>query len=247
MTTWLSRYMNEDPASVWRELVVLGDRVRDPAVLPDALSVAREAALRVRRNVEILSERWTNLGFRFGYAWAKKWADDEVHRAPPHLGQPGPQETAALARFEAEAGPLPLSLRAFYERMGALNFVGMPVKEEDPIWPHREELDPLQVDSFPSQLDWLLSEAGGERKVHVCPDHLHKFFISGVGSLMAPVPDAGADVVLTFEGEPLYWNEEPLFFMDYLREVILRRGGVGIVTLPGAALRLELLPGLQPF
>jgi hypothetical protein len=247
--TWLSRYREEPPAAVYRELAALGAEVRHPRVLPDALSVAREAAARVRRNVGRLSERWGALGFRFGYHWAGAWAEEEVRRAPPHLGQPNAEDMVALDRFESEVGPLSLSLRAFYEVVGAVNFVGAPEGEGRSPWPDRELLDPLQVDAFTPQLDYLLQADEGEedRQVHICPDEHHKFFISGCSSLMAPVPCPEMDVVLTFERDSVYWDGEPLYFMDYLRETILRRGGVGLVEEPPGTLREALVRDLLPF
>lgn len=243
--TWLERYRREDPSRVYRELVALGDGVRDPAVLPGALAVAREAAARIAIDVALLSERWQDLGFEFGYEWAGAWAAEEVLRAPPHLGEVGPDDLAALDRFEAEVGPLPLALRAFHERVGAVNFVGEPCEPESG-WPDQESLDPLQVEAFTPQLERLLA-SGGERALVVCPDFLHKFFLSGVGSLSVPVPAAGFDAVITFEGEPFYWNDEPLLFLEYLREVILRRGGIGLMDDPPRDLIRQLVPGLVAF
>ena len=246
--TWSDRYRGEDPAAVWAELAALGEEVRAPAVRPDARAVAAELAARVRRNVERLSERWRALGYTFGYAWAGRWAKSDADRSPPHLGAPNAADLAALDRFEAEVGPLPLALRAFYERVGAVNFVGdAPGGREGRRWPDIESFDPLQVVAFTPQLEALLESDAEPREVEICPDHLHKYFISGVGSIMARVPDPGADAVLTFEGEPLHWENEPLHFVPYLREVILRRGGIGLVEMPAKGLAKELTEGLEPF
>jgi hypothetical protein len=231
---------------VWKHLSDLGEAVREPKVFADAQAVAREAMARVRRNVEVLIARWQAAGHRFGYEWAGAWASDCVKKAPPLLWTSTPEDILALDQFEREKGPLPIVLRAFYEHVGAVNFVGTIAEG----WPDEEALDPLQVERFTPQLpDLLLGEVD---EVLICPDFLHKYFISGVGGETVRVPDPCFDPVLVFEGEELQWEGQPLRFGRYLREVILRRGGIGLTAgcnddAPDEDLLAALIKDLEEF
>ena len=104
-----ARYLAGEHEAVWRELAALGDGVRDPAVLDDARAVARETMQRVRRNVELVVTRLRAMGYRF---------------VQPAHEPPTPALLARLDTLEAQAGPLPLALRAFYEEVGAVCLMG---------------------------------------------------------------------------------------------------------------------------
>ena len=139
-----------------------------------------------------------------------------------------------------------MTLRAFYEVVGAVNFVGEPPK----AFPDREILDPLQIEPFGPQMPMLCS--GESSEVVLCADPLLKYFIGGVGPITLRVPDACFDPVLIFEGEGLKWNGIPLTLASYLREVILRRGGIGLIAGcnddgPDASLTASLTDGLTLF
>jgi hypothetical protein len=231
---WLNRYRDGEQFDVWQELTRLGGRVRGPKILPHARAVAREAMFRLRGAVERLIESWGAQGFEFGYGWAGEIHRERVAQAPPLLGSPRSEEIAALDRFETQIGPLPVSLRAFYEVVGAVNLVGAAPGLP---WPGREELDPLQIVPFGPQLPDLLD---GARSLVLCPDFLLKYFIGGVGPIYTRVPSAGFDAVLEFEGAPMKWQGvqplyfasegEPICLVPYLREVVLGRGGIGLIS-----------------
>jgi hypothetical protein len=238
-------YSQGNEAETWDWLCAL-DNVRETHHLYAARSVAREAMLRVRHNVELLIPRWEIAGHRFGYAWAGRWAADDVKRAPPLLARPDHVTLAALGRFEDARGPLPIVLRAFYEVVGAVNFVG----DVADGWPDREILDPLQVEDFVPQLPGLLQNETDQ--IVICPDHLHKYFVSGVGALSVRVPSTAFDPVLVFEDGDLEMDGRPLTFGRYLRYVVLKRGGIGLIAgynddAPDPSLIASLTCGLQPF
>lgn len=247
MTKFLERYLAGECEQVWDELYELGEEVRDPAYFDDAVAVARETMTRVRKNCEILIPRLQELGWRFGYDWAGKSAKGEIAAQPPLLGEPAP--TAILDKIEADNGSLPISLRAFYEVVGAINFVGTPFKRDN--WPGIEDgLDPLyiagisrafghtQTGDFDEEkgdfnyIDtgdtFVSSYAGG---VEIAPDFLHKFFISGVGSLYVKIPGSAADAPLMFEDEPMQYNDADYTFVRYLRNAM--KGG-GFLAFEGA-------------
>lgn len=60
--TYFERYKVGEHVEVWDELSALRGAVRDPALLPDALSVARATMDRVRVNVERLIARLSSHG-----------------------------------------------------------------------------------------------------------------------------------------------------------------------------------------
>lgn len=64
--TFFERYQAGEHEAVWAELIALGERVRDPAVLPDAEATARETMRRVKANVLRIEEGLRALGYRFG-------------------------------------------------------------------------------------------------------------------------------------------------------------------------------------
>jgi len=253
-------YSNGYESEVWEQLSDLD--VRDPQLFDVATSIARQAMLRVRHNIQLLIARWESAGHRFGYSWATGWAagvggklhyvdgrpglPDYIVNVPPLLAEPDQETLAALRQYEDVKGPLPIVLRAFYEVVGAVNFVGNVASG----WPDREILDPLQVQEFTPQLQGLLANVTDE--VIICPDHLHKYFVSGVGDLVVRVPSPTFDPVLRFEGGDLEWEGHPLTFGRYLRYVILKRGGIGLVAgdnddAPAPALVASLTEGLQVF
>jgi hypothetical protein len=246
MPTFHERYIAGEYEQVWDDMCSLGPDVRKPTYFDDAVAVARETMQRVRRNCEMLIPRLQGLGWRFGYEWAGDWAAEEVARQPPLLGEPTPVEV--LDNIEANNGLLPISLRAFYEVVGAINFVGRPF--DRPNWPGIQDgLDPLYIagveQAFGHQrFEWDEStsrvraiDTGNAYvtpwpgEVEVAPDFLHKYFISGVGSDYIEIPAAGADAPLMFEDGPLQIEDRDLTFVRNLRYAM--RGGGFLAFLPG--------------
>ena len=76
---------------------------------------------RVRRNCERLVARLQTLGYVFGTF------PDGTRRSytVDPLTPPSEQMRADREELEAEAGPLPLSLSAFWQEVGAVDLVGM--------------------------------------------------------------------------------------------------------------------------
>ena len=111
--SFLTRYRAGASVQVWRELLALGAQVRAPAFLEDAYAVALETMGRVRQNVEVVHERLQQLGYEF-------WVPGHVHVTP------SADAPAMLAEVERLRGPIPLSLKAFYEVVGSLDFRQSP-------------------------------------------------------------------------------------------------------------------------
>lgn len=104
-----TRYHAGEFVRVWGDLIALGAAVRSPRYREDAYAVALETMRRVRHNVEILHRRLLHLGYRFRYPQET-------------IAPPAADAAAVLADIEGMIGDLPLSLRAFYEVVGAVDF-----------------------------------------------------------------------------------------------------------------------------
>ena len=111
MASYLERYLQGHHVQVWRELVGLGDQVRSKPYYDDACAVAHETMQRVVRNVTSIHARLCELGYEF------QFPEDAVR-------PPIPPRIEEIAEFEREVGPIPLSLRAWAEVVGSVNFMG---------------------------------------------------------------------------------------------------------------------------
>lgn len=132
----------------------------------------------------------------------------EDYQVRAHI-PPGPDTGRHLEELEKLVGPIPLSLRAFYEIVGEVDLIG----RHETISP---EADPLVV--FP--LEAMLQcgdEITEEGRITIAPDHYHKANISGGAPYEIALPDARADADLLNE-------RHNLLFVDYLR-LVFHHGG----------------------
>lgn len=196
------RYMAGEHEKVWEEIIALGPSVREDPYAADALAVAYETMRRVERNVRTVTAQLRALDYKF---------TDEPHELP------GPKARRQIAQLEKRAGALPLSLRAFYEVVGAVNWIG----EHPSLAPRADSVapDPLVVFAVEDALaqcesGWL---EDGDCAIVIAPDDLHKSNTSGGPPYEIAVPDLNADGKLLNEGHDLY-------FVDYLR-MAFRFGG----------------------
>lgn len=232
---YLERYRGGEYERVWADLQALGPAVRREPHLSAAREVADETMCRVRRNCERLVARLRGRGFVFGRY------PDGTRRSPAGqpLTPPSAGDRADRGELEAEAGPLPLSLEAFWREVGAVDLVGM-----HSAWP--DGLDPLVVDPPAGALSWLQDteedEDGPGRFAALAPDELHKDNVSGGDPYGVRLPDPAADF-------PFLDERHGLLFVPYLRLAVLRWGG--FPGLDGRAVRFEplagLVDGLEPF
>ena len=132
-------------------------------------------------------------------------ADYEIRAHIP----PGPNAGRHLKELEKLAGPVPLSLRAFYEIVGEVDLIG----NHEAISP---EADPLVVFPVEAMLQ-CGEEIAEEGRIAIAPDRFQKADISGGAPYEIALPDARADAELL--------NEPHCpFFVDYLR-LVFRHGG----------------------
>lgn len=262
MPRYLERYLAGEHVQVWDELQALGERVREEPLLGDAFAVASETMRRVRHNLKLLIPRLEARGYQF-YADPTEYTPNRFGRytIPPRLAVPHEETRAHLETVERALGELPISLRAFYEVVGAVNLVGEPPvpESEDAAWLDLVDsdwydggwragavMDPLFVYGIASQYDDIVTgrrekdeDAGGTVMV-LYPDSLVKYDISGFVPVGIALPCPAMDVPLQFIGShpvPGPGHRVPFHFVEYLR-LTLRRGGFSGYGMPD----LETLP-----
>jgi hypothetical protein len=130
MATYLERYVTGEHKRVWDELWVLGERVREEPLYTDAFGVARETILRARHNIKVLIPRLKAIGYEFGYAWAKSLYPEGAYQHEMGRGGqfilPSADTADRLRELEGTVGLIPLSIRAWFEAIGEVDFVGRP-------------------------------------------------------------------------------------------------------------------------
>ncbi len=141
----LDRYLAGEHQEVWRDLLALGDAVREDPHAADALAVAYETMGRVEANVRTVSGRLTQLGF--------SKSDGPLH-APPRLSV-----DSQIRQLEKAAGTLPLSLRAFYEIVGAVDWMG----KHPQLSPPSRRCAPIPWSSFLSKRRWKTCSGAARR------------------------------------------------------------------------------------
>jgi len=210
MPSYLERYQNGEHEQVWAELTALSDQVRQEPLLSDALAVARETMSRVRENAERIISRLQSIKCDFDNS---QFAS--VGQQPP-TGNVNDQ----IAGLEAQAGPLPLSLRAWYEVGGAVDLIGFnaswTIAYADPL-----VIDPIEA-AFEVLREWQGDIADGIEDtgplcIPVGPEYVHKGGFSGGAPYQIEMPCAAADALLLNE-----WHDTT--FVSYLRECF-RWGG----------------------
>jgi hypothetical protein len=178
MSSFLERYERGENEQVWDELIALGAAVREEPLHADALGVARETMRWARHNIALLETRLRSLGYQFGYAWWDPDYRDLLEENAPPSGFAGPRSDVQrqLAKLDARVGPLPLSLRAWYEHIGAVNFVGMyPVE------------DPADPGGFTCYAQYVRSGARRQGRRFTqddCPHDLDPLFVDSLDSLL---------------------------------------------------------------
>jgi hypothetical protein len=235
------RYIAGEHEAVWRELVALGGEARSQAHAADALAVAYETMHRVDQNIRLLSDRLSALQYEF-VAPGQRGALFGLVKAKAHAPHtpPDPQAWDKIRELEeACEGPIPISLRAFYDVVGEVNLLGRhPV-----LAPEGSDLapDPLVVGGIDDALASIDAWDSDQQIIAVAPDALHKANVSGGDPYMIFVPAAVADAPL---------EEEPhdVTFVEYLRIAVRWGGFPGWEAAGSSPIELDRLRvGLLPF
>lgn len=199
---------------------------------------------RALHNVQILIPRLKALGYRFGSV-----QNGEFRRHLPYR-PPVRNLSNQVARLEKLAGPIPLSLKAFYEVVGGINLVGAAPFLVDLALAERHILpDALAVDSVELGLysvrEWKEIYDGNEPEepcaIWIAADEYHKDDTSGGPPYSINVPNAAADAWVENE-----WHET--MFVSYLRESFSCAGFPGLRRCAGGLPRMvkRLSEGLVP-
>ncbi|TCV78145.1 hypothetical protein [Sulfurirhabdus autotrophica] len=215
---YFDRYMRGEYEAVWAELTNLGAKAQQAEVFDDVRAVALETMRRVRENINTIVDRLAGHGYRFD-----QYPDGSP--IPYSFGpivQPSGELVAQVNEFENLAGAIPLSLRIFWETVGAVSLMGR-VPEG---WP--SYTDPLVVQPPDACIldfhDWRAAvEEYGENETGpfvaaIAPDMLHKDNVSGGAPYGFSLPNTAIDDVLMNE-------RHNLPFVPYLRLAILKWGG----------------------
>ncbi|HLZ56291.1 MAG TPA: hypothetical protein VKR06_05020 [Ktedonosporobacter sp.] len=259
MASYLERYLQGECIEVWAELVALDDQVRKEPIFSDAWAVARETMRRVRQNIEVLIPRLRALGYVFvhdqfprerGFSTQEL---DWIRGNPPVRTEPASDIVLKLDALEREVGLLPLSLRAFYQEVGGVNFVGW--------YEDQDVFDPLFVYAFDRGLvegpdedlpvysdDWADEYTEEEPPIReeyyqvvIAPNSYHKMNVSGGSAYAIRIPNATADAVVLNE-------KHQTTLVNYLRLCCLYAGFPALEMMPYSLtthldeLRRDMLP-----
>src|SRR5262249_11558766 len=136
--TYLSRYEAGEYEQVW--CAIRPRYWKDAQSGPffsGALDGARATMRRIRQHIEPLFPRLETIGLLVGYTWAETpsfnalGVRDPIEAEPPVLSPPMPDIQARCNRLDDSGPRLPLSVRAWYEVVGAVSVVGTPPR----TWP----------------------------------------------------------------------------------------------------------------
>jgi hypothetical protein len=223
--TYLERYLAGEYTQVWEELRRLdtGEVYKEP-LFSDMYGVAHETMRRVKTNIETLIQRWQTLEMEF--------ENPGMVLVPPE-----PELSHGFSRFEQEIGRLPLSIRAFWEIVGSVNFCGedftftrpgteLYYQSSDPLW-----IDPASMVMNDAMENFRLTTTGDSEKrpelaFRGCfaPDIYHKDDVSGGANpefQLTPGVDCGV-YETWYTGD-----DEGMPFVDYLRLSIAWAGYPG--------------------
>jgi hypothetical protein len=238
----LRRYQDGQREQAWSDMIALGSAIRSERYWGDAQAVARETMKRALHNVLLLIDRLEKLGFKFyapaaaGIQWqgpvgSRISTRDFLRHMPPDS-----ETTGELDDIERCFGVLPSSLRAWYEIVGGVEFLGdhpslagflglRPEVQGHEIYP-----DPLVV--FPPVYQFMSrgAEGSGLRKgtikrlpeegpelLEVSSSLVSKAGYGGGLPFQIRVPDPCADALLLRE-------RHGTSFLDYIR-LSFRWGG----------------------
>src|SRR5579859_2746545 len=208
---------------VYDELLAMQEQIYDPHIYKEALLVTREMMRRVRSNIEALIPRLHQMGylFRKGGFWDTFSPEGKARQEIeyPLFQPPTPETLEQVTLLEQLTGPLPLSLKCWYEEVGTVNLIGLFPANERGYGP---VLDPLYVESIAMVLQMVtrLMKIGGweeEPILLLAPDRFHKYGYSGAGAYTIALPCKAVDA--PFLDEP-----HQTTFVNYLR-ICMQWGG----------------------
>lgn len=176
-------------------------------------------------------ERVDALGRRLSALVARLHASGFVFDRPDAVF-PGPQPAAAaaIARIEAEAGPLPRALVLFWTCVGSVDLSGA-----HPDWPEPSGyLDPLIVYPPDVSLYELDDPRADGFEAVIAPDYFHKADVSGGAPYSVSVPALADD-------PPMNGTPDPQSFLEHVENALRFGGFPGLADCPDHAWPLHTL------
>ena len=200
---WLDRYRKGQQMEVWCEMQDLDAGIREPEILPFTIAIVRETMKRCRENIEKLFSSLKAANYPFEYP-------DEAFLPPPA------NVIERISELEKKVGIIPLSICAWYEIVGSVNFIADPESEWTEGYP-----DPVYVSDFDYIFEY--NEDNWNRysyKLSISPDDYHKADVSGGPSYKISVPNLSVDALLENE-------KRNTTFVDYMRIAFVSNGFPG--------------------
>jgi hypothetical protein len=222
MPTFLDRYLQGEYEQVWDDLYAQGEAIYQESLFHDAVAVAQETMLRVRKNIEQITARLYTIGYAFGTypdGHTKIFGYTQPHHTPKvNIGK-------EISEFEQLhcVGKLPLSLKLFWQIVGDVDWMGY-----HPLWPvYSDPLVVYPIDAAKSDYkDWhyAMNEGDAEAgrfEIPIAPDYFHKDNVSGGSPYTILVPNGAIDGVLEYE-------RHKTTFVNYLRICFAHGGFSGV-------------------
>ena len=217
MQSLYEMYQQGQYQKVYEELLSIQENIYTSNRYVDALAVTREIMRRVRLNIEQLIVRLKQVGYQFEEGLFEESTILERDRSI--FRPPTPKTPETIRTLETFVGSLPLSVKCWYEEVGAVNFIGLFPGNQRNDGP---DLDPLYIEPLESlvQVVQNMRKVGvweGETELILAPDAYHKYGYSGGGAYNVSFPCTRFDTLLINEGHTTT-------FINYLR-MCLSSGG----------------------
>lgn len=230
---YFRRYLNGEHRQVTADLTRL-DLSASIALSEEATAVAELLMTRVAENCSLIADRLT--GMRYIFSVYCDASDDGGAQVPilPY----DKTNSSALGQLKSKFDAIPLSIEYFWRKAGGIAFTGT-----HPDFPNM--LDPLVIypaEAVLEEASYAEQESDGSFHMALSPDDYHKDNVSGGMPYSIALPKNGFDFELLYE-------KRKTFFIEYLRDVILLRGGFAALDSKihtGVPLE-KLTAGLLPF
>lgn len=222
-TSFIERYVAGEHQEVWQDLLGFEGKVHDEPLHSQAYIVIYETMQRARYNVATLGTRLQALDYQFAFQPWEKWDKRNANK---------------LSHVENRYGSLPLSLRAWYQVVGLVDFTGYhPRLSRFAEWRGGEKCpvvysDPLVVGSFPRKLPETYYDYEDEEEypsppypLEIAPDPINKAGYSGSAPLAIYIPAQAIDAQLVCDPSS-GWNG--VYFVDHLRTMFKYGGFAGL-------------------
>lgn len=207
------RYLNGENKAVYNEILELGQTAFLPENRLEIEAILNETLTRVAHNLEVIYQELKSLGYLF--------RTKPIYREKP-LEKPLPNVDVLLKQLDKIAEPygyVPLSIKKFYQIVGACDFVWDYRINEKRFWDCADPIEIIGLDAIIPYItdgEWeeMMEEVLEENEkpyLELAADYLHKDNISGgMPYSIAITKNPSIDGLFLFE-------PHNTTFIDYLR------------------------------